>query len=90
VTLACRVLRKSFNERADMTTQMTSETKQTVNVYTLPVCPNCSVLKQSLMEHGISFEEHDLDRRSRGRPAHARGLYDGRAGAPGEGHILDV
>jgi glutaredoxin len=43
------------------TTLMTSETKQTVNVYTLPVCPNCSVLKQSLMEHGISFEEHDLD-----------------------------
>jgi glutaredoxin len=40
---------------------MTSETKQTVNVYTLPVCPNCSVLKKSLMEHGISFEEHDLD-----------------------------
>ena len=40
---------------------MTSETKQTVNVYTLPVCPNCSVLKRSLMEHGISFEEHDLD-----------------------------
>lgn len=40
---------------------MTSEMKQTVNVYTLPVCPNCSVLKKSLIEHGISFEEHDLD-----------------------------
>ena len=40
---------------------MTSEMKQTVNVYTLPVCPNCSVLKQSLMKHGISFEEHDLE-----------------------------
>jgi glutaredoxin len=42
-------------------TAMTTETKQTVNVFTLPVCPNCSVLKKALMEHGISFEEHDLD-----------------------------
>jgi glutaredoxin len=39
----------------------TSETKGTVNVYTLPVCPNCTVLKKSLVEHGISFEEYDLD-----------------------------
>ena len=40
---------------------MTSETNLAVRVYTLPVCPNCSVLKKSLVEHGISFEEHDLD-----------------------------
>jgi glutaredoxin len=40
---------------------MTSERNQAVNVYTLPVCPNCSVLKKSLIEHGISFEEHELD-----------------------------
>jgi glutaredoxin len=43
------------------TSVITPETKQTVNVYTLPVCPNCTVLKKSLVEHGISFEEHDLD-----------------------------
>ena len=40
---------------------MTSEANETVRVYTLPVCPNCTVLKKSLVEHGISFEEHDLD-----------------------------
>jgi glutaredoxin len=40
---------------------MTSEPNQAVRVYTLPVCPNCSVLKKSLVEHGVSFEEHDLD-----------------------------
>jgi glutaredoxin len=40
---------------------MTAETKQPVNVYTLPVCPNCSALKKSLMEHGIAFEEHDME-----------------------------
>ena len=40
---------------------MTSETNLAVRVYTLPVCPNCAVLKKSLMEHGVSFEEHDLD-----------------------------
>ena len=40
---------------------MTSETNPAVRVYTLPVCPNCAVLKKSLMEHGVSFEEHDLD-----------------------------
>ena len=45
----------------ERTSVMTSETKQTVNVYTLPVCPNCTVLKKSLLEHGISFEEHDMD-----------------------------
>jgi glutaredoxin len=32
-----------------------------VNVYTLKVCPNCKVLKQALTEHGIKFEEHDLE-----------------------------
>jgi glutaredoxin len=42
-------------------TSETSETNLAVRVYTLPVCPNCSVLKKSLVEHGISFEEHDLD-----------------------------
>ena len=40
---------------------MTSETNLAVRVYTLPVCPNCTVLKKSLVEHGVSFEEHDLD-----------------------------
>jgi glutaredoxin len=40
---------------------MTSEANVTVRVYTLPVCPNCTILKKSLLEHGISFEEHDLD-----------------------------
>ncbi|MEI7827571.1 MAG: glutaredoxin [Euryarchaeota archaeon] len=40
---------------------MTSETNLAVRMYTLPVCPNCAVLKKSLVEHGISFEEHDLD-----------------------------
>jgi glutaredoxin len=40
---------------------MTSEPNQAVCVYTLPVCPNCTVLKKSLVEHGVSFEEHDLD-----------------------------
>jgi len=40
---------------------METETKQTITLYTLPVCPNCSVLKRSLIEHGIPFEEHDLD-----------------------------
>jgi glutaredoxin len=42
-------------------TSETSETNLAVRVYTLPVCPNCTVLKKSLVEHGISFEEHDLD-----------------------------
>jgi glutaredoxin len=40
---------------------MTSEANLAVRVYTLPVCPNCTVLKKALVEHGISFEEHDLD-----------------------------
>jgi glutaredoxin len=40
---------------------MTSETNLAVRVYTLPVCPNCTILKKSLVEHGVSFEEHDLD-----------------------------
>jgi len=40
---------------------MTSETNPEVRVYTLPVCPNCTVLKKSLVENGVSFEEHDLD-----------------------------
>ncbi|MGA7075158.1 MAG: glutaredoxin domain-containing protein [Halobacteriota archaeon] len=40
---------------------MTSETNLAVRVYTLPVCPNCAVLKKSLVEHGVTFEEHDLD-----------------------------
>ena len=40
---------------------MTLETNLAVSVYTLPVCPNCTVLKKSLVEHGVSFEEHDLD-----------------------------
>ena len=83
---------KGFNAgEPKTTTQMTSETKQTVNVYTLPVCPNCSVLKKSLMEHGISFEEHDLDSpQSRTTLLMERGLYNRRAGAPGQGHLLNV
>jgi glutaredoxin len=40
---------------------MTSEPNLAVRVYTLPVCPNCTILKKSLVEHGVSFEEHDLD-----------------------------
>jgi glutaredoxin len=40
---------------------MTSETNLAVRVYTLPICPNCTVLKKSLVENGVSFEEHDLD-----------------------------
>jgi glutaredoxin len=40
---------------------MTSEANLAVRVYTLPVCPNCTVLKTALVAHGISFEEHDLD-----------------------------
>jgi len=59
---------------------MTSETKQTVNVYTLPVCPNCSVLKKSLMEHGISFRGTRFGLAAvADDPAHERGLYNGRA-----------
>jgi glutaredoxin len=46
---------------SEKTRLMTSERNQAVNVYTLPVCPNCSVLKKSLMEYGIAFEEHELD-----------------------------
>jgi len=38
-----------------------TRTNLAVRVHTLPVCPNCSVLKKSLVEHGVSFKEHDLD-----------------------------
>ena len=32
-----------------------------VTVYSLPVCPNCKVLKEALTARGIEFEEKDLD-----------------------------
>jgi glutaredoxin len=32
-----------------------------VNLYSLKVCPNCKILKQALTDHGIEFEEHDLE-----------------------------
>lgn len=32
-----------------------------VEVYTLPVCPNCEVLKEKLTAHNISFATYDLE-----------------------------
>ena len=74
----------------ERTSVMTSETKQTVNVYTLPVCPNCTVLKKSLLEHGISFEEHDMDSPQSDDSAYEGRLYDDGTGAAGQRHVLDV
>lgn len=33
-----------------------------VKVYTTPVCPYCSILKEFLKEHNIQFEEIDVSR----------------------------
>jgi glutaredoxin len=40
---------------------MEREQQKNIIIYTLPVCPNCHVLQQSLREHDISFDECDLD-----------------------------
>ena len=32
-----------------------------VEVYTLPVCPNCDDLKDKLTAHNISFSTYDLE-----------------------------
>ena len=31
-----------------------------ITVYSLPVCPNCSILKQTLKDHNIQFAEEEL------------------------------
>jgi glutaredoxin len=40
---------------------MEDEQQKDVIIYTLPVCPNCHVLRQSLKEHNVKFDECDLD-----------------------------
>ncbi len=32
-----------------------------ITVYSLPICPNCNVLKNTLKGRDIEFEEKDLD-----------------------------
>ena len=32
-----------------------------VTVYTLPICPNCDELKETLNKHNITFETKDLE-----------------------------
>ena len=32
-----------------------------ITVYTLPVCPNCEVLKRTLFENNIPFKTKDLE-----------------------------
>jgi glutaredoxin len=32
-----------------------------ITIYTLPVCPNCRILKETLKENNIDFVERDLD-----------------------------
>lgn len=40
---------------------MEDEQQKSIIIYTLPVCPNCHLLRQSLSEHNVKFEECDLD-----------------------------
>ncbi len=40
---------------------MEGERQKSIIIYTLPICPNCHLLRQSLSEHDVSFEECDLD-----------------------------
>ncbi|HXY88908.1 MAG TPA: glutaredoxin [Candidatus Acidoferrales bacterium] len=40
---------------------MEGEQQKNIIIYTLPVCPNCHVLRQFLMKNNVSFNECDLD-----------------------------
>jgi len=40
---------------------MEREQQKNIIIYTLPVCPNCHVLRQFLMKNNLSFDECDLD-----------------------------
>jgi len=40
---------------------MGGEQQKNIIIYTLPVCPNCHVLRQFLMKNNLSFNECDLD-----------------------------
>jgi glutaredoxin len=40
---------------------MEGEQQKNIIIYTLPVCPNCHVLRQFLMKNNLSFNECDLD-----------------------------
>lgn len=40
---------------------MEGKQQKSVIMYTLPVCPNCHVLRQFLMKNNVSFDECDLD-----------------------------
>jgi len=40
---------------------MEREQQKNIIIYTLPVCPNCHVLRQFLMKNNLSFNECDLD-----------------------------
>ncbi len=40
---------------------MEGERQNSIIMYTLPVCPNCHLLRQSLKEHNVTFDECDLD-----------------------------
>ena len=40
---------------------MEGEQQKNIIIYTLPVCPNCHVLRQFLMKNNLSFNECDLE-----------------------------
>jgi len=40
---------------------MEGKQQKNIIIYTLPVCPNCHVLRQFLMKNNVSFNECDLD-----------------------------
>ena len=40
---------------------MEGEQQKNIIIYSLPVCPNCHVLRQFLMKNNVSFNECDLD-----------------------------
>jgi len=40
---------------------MEGKQQKNIIIYTLPVCPNCHVLRQFLMKNSVSFNECDLD-----------------------------
>jgi len=47
--------------RSEVGGLLEGEQQKNVIIYTLPVCPNCHVLRQFLMKNNLSFDECDLD-----------------------------